>query len=101
MKKKRISKEVASEKYGIITTGVNSLYNYYLLPNGDVIDSDGDVRYTPKWNTDFPKWQQDLYDALNRMDALACEATEDRKTQKQLSEDYNLIFTFISENIRD
>ena len=42
---KRISKKEASEKYGVITTGINSLYRYYLLLNGNVVDSDGDIRY--------------------------------------------------------
>jgi len=43
--KKKISKKEAREKYGIITSGVNSLYSYFLLDNGDIIDSDGDIRY--------------------------------------------------------
>jgi hypothetical protein len=47
--KTRISKKEASEKYGIITTGVNSLYSYFLKANGQVVDSDGDVRFDPKW----------------------------------------------------
>jgi len=42
---KRISKKEASEKYGVSVTGPNSLYKYYLLDNGNVIDDDGDVRY--------------------------------------------------------
>lgn len=45
MKKKKITKRQAKERYGIITTGVNSNYSYYLLKNGDVIDNDGDIRY--------------------------------------------------------
>ena len=44
---KRISKKEASEKYGVITTGINSMYRYYLNDAGEVVDSDGDVRYTP------------------------------------------------------
>ena len=46
MTRTRITKALARTKYGIITTGPNSLYRYYLLPNGDVIDSDGDTRYS-------------------------------------------------------
>jgi len=45
---KRISKKVASGKYGVITTGVNSQYKYFLNEKGEVVDSGGDVRYTPK-----------------------------------------------------
>jgi hypothetical protein len=45
---KRISKKDASQKYGVITTGVNSQYKYFLNDKGEVVDSDGDVRYTPK-----------------------------------------------------
>lgn len=44
---KRISKQEARDKYGVIVTGVNSLYDYYLTDDGKVIDSGGDVRYTP------------------------------------------------------
>jgi hypothetical protein len=47
---KRISKKVASSKYGVITTGINSQYKYFLNEKGEVVDSDGDVRYTPPVN---------------------------------------------------
>ena len=48
---KRISKEVASTKYGILL-GHYPL-NYYLTNDGFVVDSDGDVRYIPDTiNTD-------------------------------------------------
>ena len=50
MKLKRISKEEATNKYGVITTGINSQYSYYLREDGCVIDSDGDIRYMPKIN---------------------------------------------------
>ena len=50
MKRKRISKEEAAQKYGILTTGVNSFYSYYLRADGCVIDSDGDIRYSPSVN---------------------------------------------------
>lgn len=40
---KRISKQEARDKYGVIVTGVNSLYDYYLTDDGKVIDSGGDV----------------------------------------------------------
>lgn len=45
MTKKQITQKEASEKYGVNTRGVNSLYKYFLLENGDVIDSDGDIRF--------------------------------------------------------
>ena len=44
---KRISKKEATEKYGVITSGVNSLYQYFLTVDGYIIDSDGDIRYIP------------------------------------------------------
>lgn len=44
---KSISKKEAHEKYGVIVTGANSLYDYYLTEDGKVIDSDGDIRYSP------------------------------------------------------
>jgi hypothetical protein len=43
--RKRISKKEASQKYGILTGGMNMFYRYYLLDNGDVVDSDGDFRF--------------------------------------------------------
>lgn len=51
---KRISKQEAAEKYGIITTGVNSLYTYYLREDGCVVDSDGDIRYKPQKDGEGP-----------------------------------------------
>ena len=45
---KRISKQEASERYGVITNGVNGLYQYFLTVDGYIIDSDGDIRYIPK-----------------------------------------------------
>lgn len=47
MKMKRISKKVASEQYGVLTNGVNTLYSYYLRDDGCVVDSGGDIRYYP------------------------------------------------------
>ncbi len=44
---KQISKQEAHDKYGVIITGINSLYRYYLTDDGKVIDSDGDIRYIP------------------------------------------------------
>lgn len=42
--KKQISKKEAREKYGVIVKRFHD-YKYYLLDNGDVVDSDGDIRY--------------------------------------------------------
>lgn len=36
-----------ARRYGIITSGVNSLHEYFLLDDGSIVDSDGDVRYKP------------------------------------------------------
>lgn len=47
---KRISKEEATNKYGVITTGINSQYSYFLREDGCVVDSDGDIRYMPEIN---------------------------------------------------
>jgi len=47
--KKEISKKEAKEKYGIIIKRFHA-YKYYLLDNGDVVDSDGDIRYQPLKN---------------------------------------------------
>lgn len=44
---KRISKKEASERYGVLVGGVNSMYKYYLREDGFVVDSDGDLRYIP------------------------------------------------------
>lgn len=44
---KRISNKVASEKYGIVISKMQRYngYRFYLLENGNVIDSDGDLRF--------------------------------------------------------
>lgn len=52
MIKKKISKKEAREKYGIIIKRFHN-YEYFLLENGDVVDSDGDVRYTPLKEKEF------------------------------------------------
>ncbi|MCM1236791.1 MAG: hypothetical protein NC489_42485 [Ruminococcus flavefaciens] len=49
MKLKRISKKVAREEYGVLTGGVNSMYDYYLREDGCVVDSGGDRRYIPPY----------------------------------------------------
>lgn len=49
MKLKRISKKVAREQYGVLTGGVNSMYDYYLREDGCVVDSGGDLRYIPPY----------------------------------------------------
>lgn len=41
---KKISKKIA-RSYGVSTKGVNSLYDYFMLDNGNIIDSVGDLRY--------------------------------------------------------
>lgn len=50
---KRISKKEAHEKYGVITSGANSLYQYFLREDGCVVDSDGDIRYMPPYRDDM------------------------------------------------
>lgn len=47
MSKKQISKKQAKEKYGIIIRRYDD-YKYYLLSNGDVVDSDGCIRFISK-----------------------------------------------------
>ena len=47
---KQISKKEAHDKYGVIISGANSLYRYYLTDDGYVVDSDGDYRYIPPSN---------------------------------------------------
>ena len=44
---KQITKQKARNKYGVIVSGVNSLYNYYLTDDGYIIDENGDIRYIP------------------------------------------------------
>lgn len=44
---RRISKQEAHNKYGVIVTGANSLCNYYLTDDGYIIDDCGDIRYIP------------------------------------------------------
>lgn len=46
---KRISKEGAKTKYGVLVGGVNAQYKYFLREDGCVVDSDGDLRYIPPY----------------------------------------------------
>ena len=48
MKRKKITKKEAREKYGIITTGASSLNSFFLLENGDVVDDTGSLRFIAK-----------------------------------------------------
>lgn len=41
---KEVNRKEASEKYGIIVKRFHD-YKYYLMSNGNVIDSDGDTRF--------------------------------------------------------
>ena len=45
---KQISEKEASEKYGCVISGPNSLNKYYLRSDGCVVDDTGCVRYIPK-----------------------------------------------------
>lgn len=45
---KRISKEEASTKYGVLTKYDD--VKYYLTSNGNIVDSDGNLRYLAKEN---------------------------------------------------
>ncbi len=45
---KRISKHIASDRYGICVSGPNEMNRYYLMDNGSVVDDTGCVRYVPK-----------------------------------------------------
>ena len=46
--KKQITQKEAKEKYGVVISKMQHYNNYkfYLLDNGDVVDSNGDIRYT-------------------------------------------------------
>ena len=50
--KKRISQKIAKEKYGIVISKLQHYNNYkfFLLDNGNVVDSDGDIRYLNEKN---------------------------------------------------
>lgn len=56
MKKKQITQKEAKEKYGIVISKIQKLdrTKFYLLPNGNVVDSLGDIRFEddrPKCDT--------------------------------------------------
>ena len=55
--KKEISKKIAKEKYGILVRSWHD-YKYYLLDNGNVIDSAGDLRYLSK--QEYDREQEEL-----------------------------------------
>lgn len=55
----QISNKEASTKYGIIISKMQiyNKYKFFLLENGDVIDSDGDIRY----ENPFKDWNKNLH----------------------------------------
>jgi len=63
--KKRISQKVARTKYGIVISKLQHYNNYkfFLLDNGNVVDSDGDIRYVAFSPSDEAFWS-DIYKTI-------------------------------------
>lgn len=94
MAKKLISKKVASSKYGIVIKRFDDR-KYYLLPNGNVVDSDGDVRYYKP--TEYDK----VIDALNRIDEQADSGgQESYREMIKRGKDYRLVADFIDKHAK-
>lgn len=71
MAKKQITQREAKEKYGIVISKMQHYNNYkfFLFDNGDVVDSDGDIRYQkPKCWGDYQSKSQKWL--MNREDKL-------------------------------
>jgi hypothetical protein len=47
--KKQITQKLAKEKYGVVISKMQHYnhYKFFLLDDGRVMDSDGDIRYIP------------------------------------------------------
>lgn len=67
MKLRRISKKVAREKYGVLTGGVNSMYDYFLREDGCVVDSDADLRYIPPYEDSMFKAEIEITDGKGKV----------------------------------
>lgn len=78
MKKKLISKEVASEKYGIITTGASGYQcKYYLLENGNVVDNYGSIRFYARNELDLDLATDEQID--DEFEEYICERLSDEQ----------------------
>lgn len=85
----RISKKIARDKYGILTSGANRYNTYELLSNGDVIDDTGSIRYSKKDH------QNALMDALNIIDEQAEQMGGSREECEERAKAYKLLADFI------
>lgn len=89
---KRISKKEASEKYGIVVSGANSMNTYYLREDGCVVDDCGDIRYIPQRRFDLLRqatFLRGLRDAVNAYNRTPCEKIEMGWLVKQLADAAN------------
>lgn len=92
--KKQITQKLAKEKYGIVISQMQKLdkIKFFLLDDGNVIDSNGDVRYI---NYGYSFTYDELMDALNHIDELADIGADDTE-KSDLAKSYNYVADFIS-----
>lgn len=94
MNKKRISKKLAINKYGVLAKKNDGL-KYYLLDNGKIIDSTESTRYDP-CPTEYDK----VIDALNLIDEQAEQGGGDCDEQKARAEAYEVVANFIDKKAK-
>lgn len=94
--KKQITQKQAKEKYGIIVSKMQKLdrVKYYLLDNGNVIDSMGDIRYYKP--TEYDK----VMDYLNFIDEQAEQGNPDYDMAKEREKAYNKVANFIDKHAK-
>ncbi len=96
MKKTLIGKKVARDKYGVLTSRYDNL-KYYLLENGKIIDSAGDLRYDPNpRTTEYDK----VIDALILIDEQAEQGGGGYDEQKARGKAYEIVANFIDKKAK-
>ena len=125
MKKTKITLKEARTKYGILPSKLAEYNKFWLLDNGNVIDSTDSIRYiAPKqckhenWgyreNADIfcidcdktiaksPTEYDTIMDALNEIDELACKDIKYKETERinELTDTYNKVANFINKHAK-
>ncbi|MES2408766.1 MAG: hypothetical protein V4509_00515 [Patescibacteria group bacterium] len=100
MTKTPITFKEAKEKYGIVNSAMQRLdkVRFYLLDNGNVVDSMGDIRYIAK----KPKVNEynRIIDALNYIDEMVEHSNITYDEQKRVAKAYNKVANFIDKHAK-
>ena len=80
-----------AKTHGILMSNLKEYNVFYKLENGDIVDEAGNIRA-------YGKVKNDLIDALNFIDELACACACEKGEAKKLAKAYKLLADHILEN---